>query len=241
MTTLPAHPVMIFYGFVRMPFDKDFESSQAFSSSSLTTTVAMLKLGVETEDILLVSGPIGSGKSVALRSFIVALDPNRFSPVYVRGLGISAADLVKSVLLSLLVEPPYTYAKSRTLYSKPSPSSRASQLSSLTMARTCWSLPSCPSRISSISTQIRNPESPLSSADSPSSGRPCAIRGSRRSTKGSDIGWSSPGCPSRIPATTLTTPSRSPGDHRLSSPTMPRPKSTSALSAYRSRSTGFVS
>jgi energy-coupling factor transporter ATP-binding protein EcfA2 len=40
----------------------------------------MLSLGVESEDILLVSGPIGSGKSVALRSFIAALDPNRFSP-----------------------------------------------------------------------------------------------------------------------------------------------------------------
>ena len=118
MTTLPVHPVMNFYGFVRMPFDKDFESSQAFSSPSLTNTVAMLALGVETEDILLVSGPIGSGKSVALRSFIAALDPNRFSPVYVRGLGISAADLVKSILLSLLVEPPYTYAKSRDLYFK---------------------------------------------------------------------------------------------------------------------------
>ena len=66
---------MNFYGFLRMPFDKDFESPDAFPSPSLANAVAMLSLGVECEDILLISGPIGSGKSVALRSFIAALDP----------------------------------------------------------------------------------------------------------------------------------------------------------------------
>lgn len=67
----------------------------------------MLTFDVESEDILLVSGPIGSGKSVAIRSFIAALDPNRFAPIYLRGLGLSATDLVKSIMLSLLIEPPY--------------------------------------------------------------------------------------------------------------------------------------
>lgn len=118
MISTSAHPVMSFYGFARMPFDKDFAVDEAFSSPSLANTVAMLALGVESEDILLVSGPIGSGKSVALRAFTAALDPNRFMPIYLRGLGLSASDLVKSVLLSLLVEPPYNYAKARALYFK---------------------------------------------------------------------------------------------------------------------------
>jgi type II secretory pathway predicted ATPase ExeA len=118
MNTTAAHPVMTCYGFVRMPFDKDFGASEAFASPSLANTVAMLALGVQSEDILLVSGPIGSGKSVALRSFIATLDPNRFAPVYLRGHGLSATDLVKSILLCLLVEPPYNYAKSRALYFK---------------------------------------------------------------------------------------------------------------------------
>lgn len=118
MTTTIPHPVMNFYGFARMPFDKDFESADAFPSPSLANAVAMLTFGVESEDILLVSGPIGSGKSVAIRSFIAALDPNRFAPIYLRGLGLSATDLVKSILLSLLIEPPYNYAKARALYFK---------------------------------------------------------------------------------------------------------------------------
>jgi len=61
MTTTIPHPVMNFYGFARMPFDKDFESADAFPSPSLANAVAMLTFGVESEDILLVSGPIGSG------------------------------------------------------------------------------------------------------------------------------------------------------------------------------------
>jgi type II secretory pathway predicted ATPase ExeA len=117
ITTI-AHPVMTFYGFSRMPFDKDFACVDAFNSPSLGNAVAMLALGVESEDLLLVSGPIGCGKSVALRSFLDSLDPNRFSPIYLRGLGLSPADLVKSILLALLVEPPYNYAKARALYFK---------------------------------------------------------------------------------------------------------------------------
>ena len=118
MITTPTHPVMHFYGFSRMPFGKEFDSADAFTSPSFADSVAMLALGVESEDILLVSGPIGSGKSVALRSFIAALDPNRFAPVYIRGLGLSASDLVKSILLALLVEPPFNPTKARSLYFK---------------------------------------------------------------------------------------------------------------------------
>lgn len=118
MTTAASHPVMNFYGFSRMPFDKDFETPESFSSPALNNTVSMLALGVESEDILLVSGPIGSGKSVALRSFMASLDPNRFAPIYLRGLGLTASDLVKSILIALHVEPPYNYAKARALYFK---------------------------------------------------------------------------------------------------------------------------
>jgi len=109
---------MSFYGFARMPFDKDFQTDKAFSSPSLANAVSMLSIGVESEDILLLSGPIGSGKSVALRSFIASLDQNRFSPLYLRGLWLSASDLLKAVLLALLIELPYNYAKARALYFK---------------------------------------------------------------------------------------------------------------------------
>lgn len=113
-----THPVQDFYGFSRLPFDKDFAVENAFPSPSLANAVAMLALGVEREDILLVTGPVGSGKSCALRFFISNLESNRFTCFYLRGHGLSAADLVKSVLSLLLVEPPFNSAKARAVYFK---------------------------------------------------------------------------------------------------------------------------
>lgn len=118
MITTTSHPIKDFYGFSRMPFDKDFAAENAFRSPSLSGAVAMCALGVESEDILLLTGAIGSGKSVAVRSFMAALDPNRFTPVYLRGHGLSANDLPKLILQSLLVEPPWNPAKARSSYFK---------------------------------------------------------------------------------------------------------------------------
>ncbi len=118
MNTIAAHPVLSHFGFTRMPFDKSFASSQAFSSPALTDALSMLSLGAETEDILLLTGPIGCGKSVALRAFIDTLDTNRFTPVYIRGLDLTASELVKSILSSLLIDPPYRYAAACSLYFK---------------------------------------------------------------------------------------------------------------------------
>ncbi len=115
---MSTHPVQDFYGFSRMPFGKDIEVASAFRSPSLENAVSMLGLGIHTEDILLLTGPIGGGKSVALRVFQAGLDLNRYHPVFLRGLGLSARDLVKSVLQGLLVEPPFGQAQANTLFFK---------------------------------------------------------------------------------------------------------------------------
>ena len=60
------HPVQDFYGFLTMPFGKDFEVAHTFRSPALDNAVSMFCLGIETEDLLLLTGPIGGGKSVAL-------------------------------------------------------------------------------------------------------------------------------------------------------------------------------
>lgn len=113
-----AHPVQEFYGFTAMPFGKDFEVAHAFRSPSLDNAVSMFNLGIETEDILLLTGPIGGGKSVALRVFQSGLDLNRYVPVFLRGMGLSARDLVGSILRGLLVEPPFNQAAAKALFFK---------------------------------------------------------------------------------------------------------------------------
>jgi type II secretory pathway predicted ATPase ExeA len=112
------HPIMDYYGFKKMPFGKNVEPDRTFESQSLSNAVSMLSLGVAEEDFMLVHGPVGCGKSCAIRSFASSLDSDRFALVYLRGAFLSHTDLVKSVLQGLLVEPPFSPAKARTLFYK---------------------------------------------------------------------------------------------------------------------------
>jgi len=76
--------VLNFYGFKRLPFGKDVASADLFQTRSQQDALAMLLLGAAEEDILLITGPVGSGKSVVLRSFIADVDANTYQPVYLK-------------------------------------------------------------------------------------------------------------------------------------------------------------
>jgi len=68
------------------------------------------------EDFMLLSGPVGCGKSVVLNSLIHALDSNRFSPLYVRGNNLNEVELFKNILSSLDHEPPYLSGVAKRLF-----------------------------------------------------------------------------------------------------------------------------
>jgi len=110
--------VLDFYGFSTMPFGKNIPYAEIFPSRSLKDVFSMLEMGVVTEDILLVSGPIGCGKSVALRYFIHSLDTNTYLPVYITGNINSPSEFYKQVLQALLIDPPFSPIKAKALYFK---------------------------------------------------------------------------------------------------------------------------
>src|SRR4030042_3501025 len=100
--------VLDFYGFSTMPFGKNIPHTEIFPSIGLKDAFSMLDMGVVTEDILLVSGPIGCGKSVALRYFIHSLDTNSYLPVYITGNINSPSEFYKRILQALLIDPPFS-------------------------------------------------------------------------------------------------------------------------------------
>jgi len=110
--------VLSFYGLNTMPFGKEIHTSDIFKTSTLEDAQAMLELGVETEDILLLSGPVGCGKSVTVRHFMASLDINLYNPVYLQGHIKSATELYKMILKGLLIEPPFSAPKAKSLYAK---------------------------------------------------------------------------------------------------------------------------
>jgi len=113
--------VLDFFGFSKMPYGKDITLNDIFETKSFIEARAMLRFGVSQEDIILLSGPVGAGKSVVLKSFIGELDTNRYTPVYLRGNSLSAGELYRSILSELKVEPPYFSQKAKMLFFKAIP------------------------------------------------------------------------------------------------------------------------
>ena len=89
--------VLAFFGFSRLPFGKHLTPTDTFPSSAHQEATSRLSFGVADEDLLLLSGPIGCGKSVALAAFVDQLDGNRYRPLYLRGGGLTADQLFKAI------------------------------------------------------------------------------------------------------------------------------------------------
>ncbi len=106
------------FGFSHLPFSKILTHKQLFHSKEYKAAFAQLEYGIPTEDIMLLSGPIGCGKSVVLNAAMHSLDTNQYSPIYVRGNNLSEAELYKTILSALDHNPPYFSGASKRLFYK---------------------------------------------------------------------------------------------------------------------------
>ena len=77
--------ILLYYGFSRLPFGKNIAPHKIFRSSALKEASAIIEMGLESEDIIILTGPIGCGKSVALQQAVETLDSNRYRPIYLWG------------------------------------------------------------------------------------------------------------------------------------------------------------
>ena len=108
--------VLDFFGFSHMPFSKTFNSKNVFKTKSYEEAITRLQYGIGDEDVMMISGPVGSGKSVVLRSLIESLDNNSYIPIYIRGTSLRETDLYKSILLCLNITPPHFPGKAKRLF-----------------------------------------------------------------------------------------------------------------------------
>jgi general secretion pathway protein A len=76
----------------------------------------MLELGLESEDIMLITGPIGCGKSLVLRSATHRFDSTSYQVIYLRGSIEKPAELFKLILQGMKIDPPYSITKTKPLF-----------------------------------------------------------------------------------------------------------------------------
>lgn len=110
--------VLDFFGFSHLPFSKIPSPKHLFLSTPYKDAYAQLLYGIPTEDFMLLSGPVGCGKSVLLNALIHALDSNSYSPIYVRGNSLTEIELYKTILSSLDHQPPYLSNAAKRLFYK---------------------------------------------------------------------------------------------------------------------------
>ena len=108
--------VLSFFGFSRLPFSKHLAAKELFPSAAHQEALARLGFGVADEDLLLLTGPVGCGKSVVLSALVQSLDGNRYSPLYARGSNLTEAQLYKTILQELRVEPPFFAGQAKRLF-----------------------------------------------------------------------------------------------------------------------------
>lgn len=71
-----------YYGFARPPFSKDISPSEFFIHDSHEEVLARLGYCVKERSIAVLTGEVGSGKTVALRALVSELDESRNTVVY---------------------------------------------------------------------------------------------------------------------------------------------------------------
>ncbi len=108
--------ILSHYGFSHLPFGKDIAEDNIFPTKELSRSSAMIELGIESEDVMLLSGPIGSGKSLIIRNSLSGIDSNHYQPIYLRGNISSEGELVKALLRGMKIEPPHSLLKAKPAF-----------------------------------------------------------------------------------------------------------------------------
>lgn len=108
--------ILTHYGISHLPFGKNIAEGNIFLTEELASIIGMLELGIESEDVMLLSGPIGCGKSLIIRHGLAGLDTNRYQPIYLRGNISKEGELVKALLRGMKIEPPHSIGKAKPVF-----------------------------------------------------------------------------------------------------------------------------
>ena len=109
--------VLDFFGFSHMPFTKRLSDQKSFSTNSFQEATSRLEYSLREEDVVLLTGPVGVGKSVVLNAIVHRIDTNAHTPIYIRGNALSEGELYKAILAGLDREPPrYTQTAKKMFY-----------------------------------------------------------------------------------------------------------------------------
>lgn len=99
-----------FFGFSRLPFDRDLLAEQLFRTPALDELHSRLGYLVATRSMGLLTGEPGCGKSTALRRLRDSLHPEKVRTIYLHDTDVNPADFFRQFALELGLEPHWSRA-----------------------------------------------------------------------------------------------------------------------------------
>lgn len=90
-----------YWGFSRMPFSKDLVPSMLYTHASHAEAVARITWCVDERVLGLVTGEVGSGKTVAIRAALSDIDPSRTTVIYLGNPTVGARGLYATIVSTL--------------------------------------------------------------------------------------------------------------------------------------------
>lgn len=90
-----------YFGFTTMPFGRALAPSALFRSSAHAEACARLGWLIDERGLGILTGEVGAGKTVALRSATAALEPSRFQAVYCPNPTVGGRGILSLIVSSL--------------------------------------------------------------------------------------------------------------------------------------------
>jgi type II secretory pathway predicted ATPase ExeA len=94
-----------FYGFTRMPFDRDLAPGMLHRHNSHGEAVARITWCITEQRIGVITGEVGAGKTVAIRAALAALDPTRHTIIYLPNPTIGVRGIHHQIVAGLGGQP----------------------------------------------------------------------------------------------------------------------------------------
>jgi type II secretory pathway predicted ATPase ExeA len=89
------------WGFTRTPFSKELAPSMLFTSRAHAEAVARISWLVSERALGLITGEVGSGKSVAARAAVASLDSSRHSVIYLANPAVGTRGMYGEIVSAL--------------------------------------------------------------------------------------------------------------------------------------------
>jgi type II secretory pathway predicted ATPase ExeA len=94
-----------YFSFNREPFSRELTPTEVFVSRGHRELLARLRHTIEHGSLAVITGQVGSGKSIAIRAMIYALEASRYHYIYLANSALSPAEFYKSLLHQVNIRP----------------------------------------------------------------------------------------------------------------------------------------